>query len=167
MQKRAALTFTLLALTACFLSYKFGSAPVALAKSHPSQQEIGAAPPPLPAPPNEWSLTNLQVSKTFGANVNKAGVAGVQHVADCIMASAVTAPGSSILGPVTVGLFDGNNALLELYLPQPYASSGQGQLSLCGLNLQGTAGNAMSLSIGGYLTATPWTSVTLVGHDAS
>jgi len=165
MPKKAVPVLALLILAACFVSYKLGSAPVAFAKPRSAPQD--AVTPSLPPPPAEWSLYNLQVSKSFGATVNKPGVAGVQHVADCIMASGVTATGSTISGPINVTLFDGNTAILALYLPQPYASNGQGQLSLCGLSLQGTAGNNMNLSIGGYLGATPWTSVTLVGHDAT
>jgi hypothetical protein len=55
MPKKVVLPFALLVLAACFLSYKVGSAPTALAKARPAEQD--AALPALAASPGTWTLT--------------------------------------------------------------------------------------------------------------
>jgi hypothetical protein len=167
MSKKVILLFTFLTLAACLLSYKFGSTPVALAKGQAIQPETAASTPPLPAPPAEWSLFNVQHSSTTEAIVIKPGVSGVQHVADCIVVTATTTPGTSPNGPMEVALIDGTTTLMFWYLPEPPYSTGQGQVTLCGLNLQGTAGNSMTLASSGFQAADPWITVNLVGHDAT
>jgi len=153
MTKKILPLFALITLAACLLSYKLGSAPTAHAQT-------------LPPPPNEWSLQKLNATQN-ATTVTKPAVSGVQHVADCIIASAVNLTGANIPGPVYVTLYDNTGTLAALYLPQPYVSNGQGLVSLCGLNIPGAVGSPLSLGMGGFFNSTPWTSVTLVGHDAT
>ena len=86
MPRRAVLTFTLLALSACILSYKLGAAPTALAKSHPGQETV-TAPPPLPAPPAEWVVHATAAAGSIASTTRATGGTGVQHVIDCISAT--------------------------------------------------------------------------------
>ena len=152
MTKRV-LPVVLITLIACLLSYKFGAAPTAHA------QTTG---------PAEWSVWTTSHS-TANAYATKPGVAGEQHIADCIIADATNAPGATPAGPIGVKLYDGTaptgTVLLVIDLPQPSFAVGGGQLHLCGLNLQGTAGRAMQLQIGGFVGSSPYLSVDLVGHD--
>jgi len=153
MHKRVIPAFLLVTLAACVLVYKFASAPMAHAQT---------------TPPPEWSLWATSHS-TVNAFVSKAGVAGVQHVADCILANASNAPGAAPAGPIGVKLYDGNVAsgtvLLAVTLPQPSFTVGGGQVQLCGLNLPGTTGRPMQLQAGGFVGTSPYLSVDLVGHD--
>ena len=88
MQRKAVLLFALLTLAASLLSYKLGSAPVALARARPSQQQTAETGfPSLPTPPAEWSISSApgpggaaSVTRAYGGTV-------VQHVADCIIAT--------------------------------------------------------------------------------
>src|SRR5438445_7877281 len=91
MPKKAVLLFTFLALVACFLSYKLGSAPVALAKGRPAQQdEAGRVPPPLPTAPATWTITSTGSLGHVVSISRPAGGSGVKHVATCITASFYT-----------------------------------------------------------------------------
>ncbi len=159
MTKRVLPVFVLITLAACLLSYKFGSAPTARAQTT------------LPAAPAEWSVFRSAYSSA-PQYATVAGSLGVQHVADCIIAGAIPTPGSVPKGPINVKLYDGSATtspsayLLLIDLPQGNLATGGGQVQLCGLNLQGTAGRPMQLEIGGELSTYPWLSVNLVGHDA-
>jgi hypothetical protein len=147
--------FVLIIVAACLVSYKFGEVPTARAQA---------------ATPVEWSVWTTSHS-TVNAYATKAAVAGVTHVADCIIADATNAPGAAPAGPIGVKLYDGSattspsTVLLVVDLPQPSYAANEGQLHLCGLNLQGTAGRPMQLQIGGYVGTSPYLSVDLVGHD--
>lgn len=84
MTQRALPLFVLITLGACWLSYKFGSAPAVHAAG-----AIG-----------EWSVFfNSHSSAPAGAT--QPGVAGVQYVADCITAGALIMPGSTPTGPIS------------------------------------------------------------------
>ncbi len=165
MQKRAVLTFTLLALTACFLSYKLGSTPSVLARSHAMPQDEAAnVPPPLPAPPAEWVLSDFEYTKV--ASVTRAGVAGVQHVVDCV---SVTEDDTGTAGTAYDGraeLLDGSTVVMTWDVPATYYATGAGQVSLCGISVVGTAGNGMTLEFIGRGTGVEQ-SVNLIGHDAT
>jgi hypothetical protein len=155
MNKRLLPAFVLIILTVSLLSYKFGSAPMAHAQT---------------TPPPEWSVWATSHSSA-NAYATKPGVAGVTHVADCIIADATNAPGAAPAGPIGVKLYDGSvttspsTVLLVIDLPQPSYAANGGQVHLCGLNLQGTAGRPMQLQIGGFVGTSPYLSVNLVGHD--
>jgi hypothetical protein len=171
MQKRAALTFTLLALTACFLSYKLGSAPVALAKSHPAQQEIGAAPPTLPTAPATWTLSFGPAGLNTAASVTQpAGGAGVKHVASCIAATlSIESPGNSNpnFNFEVLELFDGTpttgRQLLAWNILQPVLTTGT--INVCGLNVVGSPNTPMTLGFRGN-PGFEVQAVNLVGYDA-
>jgi len=153
MTKRVLPAFLLITLAACLLVYKFASAPMAHAQT---------------TPPPEWSLWATSHS-TVNASVTKAGAAGLQHVADCILVDVSNAPGAAPAGPIGVKLYDGTvttgTVLLAISLPQPPFTVSGGQVHLCGLNLQGTTGRPMQLQAGGFVGTSPYMSVDLVGHD--
>jgi len=154
MTKRLLPLFVLITLAACLLSYKFGSAPTVRAAGTSA----------------EWSVF-FNSHSSAPASATRPAVAGVQHVADCIIAGALNTPGSSASGPISVKLYDGSattspsTLLLVAELPQPDYTVGGGNIQLCGLNLQGTAGRPMELQVGGFLSSFPFLSVNLVGHD--
>jgi hypothetical protein len=154
MNKKIATLFALVTVVTCLVSYKFGSAPAVRA--------AGAT--------GEWSVFFNSHSSAPAAAIEPA-VSGTQHVADCIIAGGLNAPGSSPTGPISVKLYDGSSTtspstiLLDVELPQPDYTVGGGQVQLCGLNLQGTAGRPMELEVGGFLTSFPYLTANLVGHD--
>lgn len=154
MTKRVLPALLFITLAACFISYKLGSAPTAHAQT---------------TAPAEWSVWATSHS-TVNAFATKPAVSGMQHVADCIIADAVNAPGATPTGPIGVKLYDGTSTsgtvLLAIDLAQPSFTVGGGEIHLCGLNLQGTAGRPMQLQIGGFVGTSPYLSVNLVGHDA-
>jgi hypothetical protein len=173
MPRKAVLLFTLLALTACFLSYKLGSSPVAYAKSHPAQQDSpteGAAPPPLPPPPAEWVVFSAPGVGSLASVTKPGGGAGVQHVADCVSAS-VTAFSGSGGGVSRAVLYDlpvtgGAHALAEWVLPVPASGSGGGSLNLCGVSIVGTFNGGMELTFDSFGPSVIET-VDIIGHDAT
>lgn len=154
MTKRFVPLFVLITLAACWLSYKFGSAP--------SVHAAGAN--------GEWSIF-FNSHSSAPAGVTQPAVAGVAHVADCIIAGALNTPGSAPSGPISVKLYDGSastspsTVLLDMEVGQPDYTVGGGHIQVCGLNLAGTAGRPMELQIGGALSSFPYLSVNLVGHD--
>ncbi len=155
MTKRMLPIFVLITLATCFLGYKFGSAPTARAATAPA----------------EWSVF-FNSHSSAPASATKPAEAGVQHVADCIIAGALNTPGSSPSGPIAVKLYDGSSTtspstvLLDMEVAQPDYATGGGQVQLCGLNLQGTAGRPMQLQVAGELSSFPFLTANLVGHDA-
>lgn len=155
MNKRVFPAFVLITLAACLLVYKFASAPSARAQT---------------TPPPEWSVFSTSHSPV-NASATRPAVAGMQHVADCIIADATNSPGAAPTGPIVVRLYDGSAGtspsavLLAMNLPQPPLTVGGGGVHLCGLNLQGTAGRPMQLQIGGFVGTSPYLSANLVGHD--
>lgn len=159
MPKKVALLFTLLTLIACILSYKLGSPPVALAKARPALQD--AATPALPAPPAYWVAHSI--TATGAAQAVKPAQAGVQHVVTCISAT-VTNPTSGG-SPIVLQLFDPiQGVVMEWYVPIVPGTSGLGQVSLCGLYVVGSVGQAIYLqfqSSGGDQT------VNMIGYDAT
>jgi len=159
---RKVLASALLALVACLLTLEISSAPTALAKSRPARQDETSAPPPLPAPPAEWVVSNEIAGAA--AVATKAGISGVQHVADCVSFSTVD-PGTS--GAVEIiQLLDGSSVLMQWVISSPPITSAQGSISVCGLNVVGSVGSAMTLEFTGSSTTTR-ESVNLVGHDAT
>lgn len=153
MPKRTALTFTLLALIACFLSYKLGSSPVAHAQS-------------LPPAPATWQVSGGGLGGIAVAS-KAAGGSGVQHVATCV--SMVVATSSSATGQATedVTLRDGaQNSGTVLQSWQFFVSPGSSSsVSLCGLNIVGSANTAMTLQDNN--SNSNWSvTLNLVGYDA-
>lgn len=155
MNKLVPTALVLIALASGLLGYKFASAPVAHAQT-------GSSP--------EWSVWATSHG-LVNASATKPAVAGVQHVADCIIADATNAPAASPIGPISVKLYDGSatstpsTVLLVIDVAQPSYTANGGQVHLCGLNLPGTAGRPMQVQIGGFVGSSPYLSVNLVGHD--
>lgn len=157
MSKKTVFAFSVLALTACFLSYKVGSAPVAFAKPR-APQEAQAVSATLPAPPAEWVVSGISQTTGTGASATRAGVSGVQHVADCVSFTSFTTE-TGVAG--LAQLLDGNTVLMEWLLPS------QAVMNLCGINAVGSAGNSMILRFNGSPNPNSGQSVNLVGHDAT
>ena len=109
MNKKVVPAFVLITLIIGLLSYKFASSPKAHAQT---------------TPPPEWSVWATSHS-TVNAYATKPAVAGMQHVADCILADATNAPSATPTGPIGVKLYDGaassssSTVLLVIDLPQP------------------------------------------------
>ena len=167
MTKKVLPLFVLVTLAACLLSYKFGSAPVALAKARPNAQDIRAeavCPLTLPAPPAEWVVHDFEVNPNI-ASVTKAGVTGVQHVADCISANGLVS-GSGAADWSQLELLDGATVIMEWEFALPNKDNGMGQVSVCGLSVVGGVGNSMTLK---FVNTANFAgeSVNLVGHDAT
>jgi hypothetical protein len=162
MPRKLILPLTFLALTACLLAYKFGSASSVFAKPGLPQGEMPAqaAPPTLPTAPATWTLTDGAVGAR--ATVTEAaGGAGVQHVATCIAFSVynfATANQTS-----SIYLMNGSTIVWQYGMDMaPGTTSSQ---SVCGLNIVGSANTAMTLEAGIY-SSTMNITVNLVGYDA-
>lgn len=151
MSKKTVFAFSILALTACFLSYKVGSTPTAHAAT-------------LPPPPAEWVLSDFSETAGVDASVTRPAVAGVQHVADCVSFSSYTT-GTSIFGHIA--LLDGTTTLMFWTVPQANTASGSSGVSVCGLNVVGSVGNSMTLQYQSGTANPNAQSVNLVGHDAT
>jgi hypothetical protein len=166
MPKKAVFALSLLALTACFLSYRLGSSPVAYAKARPTPQEEAVARPPQSAPPATWTLTALGTS-TAGAIVTRPAASGVQHVATCVTASFYVSPSATSAIGNTLGLYNGTSISggpIRYWLV--YALPGTSvNINLCGLSTVGTTDDGMTLAWSGTGT-TEDTSVSLEGYDA-
>jgi hypothetical protein len=162
MSKKAVFLLSLVAVAASLLSYKLGSARVAYAGPTP-QEVTDQVPLSLPAPPAEWVVTNSACCTTE-ATVTRGGVAGVQHVADCVSFAAYAQASSGSGGDVQ--LLDGSTVLMEWSSNLPSVVNGHGGVSVCGLNVVGGVGKSMTLKYVGN-AATGSESVNLVGHDAT
>lgn len=165
MLKKPAFAITVLALSACFLSYKFGSTPVALAKPRAPQEDSVA--PTLPPSPGTWAINVLAPESARAIATKAAGGAGVQHVATCV--SATVENFNAVPGNLTLQLLDGTVILQQWQLITPYStgSFGGGGLvfSLCGLNLAGSVNTSMTLQFS--VNGTNQTeNVNLIGYDA-
>ena len=171
MQKRAVLTFTLLTLTACFLTYKLGSAPTVLAKAHTTPQDESARVlPPLAAPPGTWVVTSTPAEGTPASAVKAAGGSGVQHVASCVSATILNFNGT--LHATTLQLYDGTTLLMQWYVLVPISTTGSEpgyfSFSQCDINVQGSPNTSMTLKLENTVNApNQEENVNLVGYDAS
>lgn len=169
MPKKALCTYTLLALTACFLSYKLGSAPTALAsRSLSPQSGTEEVTPTLPTAPGTWALTATQTVEGASAGVTKAaGGAGVKHVATCVSASIQSFNNGGLTDTSTLQLKDGPNTVVQQwYVTVVDGPKGAGAFlfSQCNLNIVGSPNTSMILQLNG---STYWlTNVSLVGYDA-
>lgn len=167
MTKKVLPLFVLITLAACLLSYKVGSAPVALAKGRAAAQETSdsATPLTLPAAPATWTLWNAGGNTTAPITVTQpAGGAGVQHVATCVIATFVNSAASA--GGDTVTLWDGNYSIGKVLLAWDLRAliGTSDSVNLCGLNVVGSANTPMTLSILDY--AQVGGTVGLIGYDA-
>ena len=154
MVKKILPLFVLVTLAACLLSYKLGSAPTAHAQIAQT----------LPPPPNEWAVSDREIGTA--AVATRAGASGVQHVADCISIVVMNTSPPGNQAAYEVALLDGSVTLMQWWLAAPADTTGQGEVHLCGLNLQGSAGNPMTLEFQ-ISKAGGIQSVNLVGHDAT
>jgi hypothetical protein len=166
MPKKVVFAFSLLAITACFLSYRLGSSPIAYAKARPIPQEGAVAKPPLSSPPATWTLTALGTG-TAGAIVTRPAASGVQHVATCITASFFVSPSSTSAIGNTLGLYNGasiSGGPIRYW--EVYALPGTSvHIDLCGLSTVGTTDDGMTLAWTGG-GANEETAVSLEGYDA-
>ena len=163
MTKKILPLFVLITLAACLLSYKLGGTPTALARAS-SQESVADGPSPLlPAPPAEWVVYGEGNGTSAAVAVRPAGGAGVQHVVDCI--SATVATSGTAGGFINLHLFDGSGVtLMQWLLPVVSSQYGQAGVNLCGLNVVGTANQAMYF---GFQSNSGYQSVEMIGHDAT
>jgi hypothetical protein len=174
MSKKVVLPLTLLFLATCILSYKLRSVPAALAKGRPAQQDLAErVPPPLSAPPAEWSISSAPGSGGAASVTRAYGGTGVQHVADCIIATTYYQPGNGTsAGPSNqVYLLDipasGGQTYLGIWnIATPNSLYGMSTISICGLSIVGSSNAEMKLAFSNSGTDIVQ-SVTLVGHDAT
>ncbi len=166
MTKKVLPFFVLITLAACLLSYKFGSAPVALAKARPSPQETAdsATPLTLPAAPATWALTNNFENGTAWLSVTEPAVSGAQHVATCVTGG-ISNLNTTYKGTI-VNLVNGSAGGSSILLSWPLVAppSTEYSVNLCGLNVVGTVDTPMTLEVleGSGLQV----SINLVGYDA-
>ncbi len=163
MTKKVLPLFVLITLAACFLSYKFGSSPVALAKARPTAQETSesAVPLTLPTAPATWTVS-AGSSGTQPATVTKAaGGAGVKHVVTCISFSESNFGGSGY--DYNVALSDGVTG--NIWRQTISVPAGTVVSSVCDLNIVGSPNAAMTLAFGGVASGFG-EFVNLVGYDA-
>lgn len=117
-----------------------------------------------------WSVLSTPAAGSQATASKSAGAAGVRHVADCVSISggAVAAPVATAL---QINLRDGatgaGTVLWSITVVAPAAAGNTiPAMSVCGLNLVGTAATAMTLEFSSLL-ANLSESVTLTGYDYS
>jgi hypothetical protein len=166
MTKKLLPLLALITLGACLLTYKLGSAPVALAKAMPNPQEASesAVPLTLPTAPATWTLTAEDTSggTTFASATRPAGGAGVKHVATCISFSFYQTSGSGSFLYLRDGPSKTGTILFQL-IPVAVGSPSVVQ-SVCGLNIVGSPNTPMTLEFATDFSGQE--ALNLVGYDA-
>jgi hypothetical protein len=115
------------------------------------------------APPNPWILTNAPVAATQ-ATATKAAAAGKTHVLTSINASInATAAQPQVTVVVRDGATGVGAILWQDRLTAPAGSDSR--VSLSGLQIVGTAGNAMTVEFTAAPAATNFETVTATGYD--
>ncbi|SRR6266851_3213166 len=173
MTKKTLPLFALIILAAGSLSYKLGSAPVALAKPRTDTQEIAeqAASPTLPTAPATWTA-HWPVSNPISQDpsvTRAAGGAGVKHVATCISVHFINSSGTLVSFPVELrdGPSGTGTTLAEWQIGSTATNGPGAQIELCDLNIVGSANTPMTLEVNpGNWGAKGTASVNLVGYDA-
>jgi hypothetical protein len=128
---------------------------------------------PLSAPPAEWSISSAP-GVGVGAVVTKAaGGAGVQHVADCMIATTYYQPGNTTTAGPSNQVYiqdlpvSGGQTFLGIWdIATPNSLYGMSTISICGLNIVGSSNAAMKAAYSNFGTSIVQ-SVTLIGHDAT
>lgn len=116
--------------------------------------------------PGNWSIFNSGAGGAQ-ATVTRSAVTGVRHVANCISASAgaAAAPAATVLA---VNLRDGASGvgpiLWTTNITASATATNHGNVDVCGLNIVGTSGAAMTIEFVGGL-ANEVESVSLSGYD--
>lgn len=114
--------------------------------------------------PGEWTLTNAPAAAT-AATATRAAVAGVRHILKSVQASlqAVAAQAT----PVTFVVRDGATGVgTILWQDKVLAPIGfNDSISVSGLNIAGTTGNAMTVEFTAAPAATNFVTVSATGYD--
>lgn len=119
--------------------------------------------------PGNWSVTHDPALNTQ-ATITKAGVAGKSHV--CTSITATLANTAAAATPILkVYLRDGASGVGAIIWSANISASANppgtsGNIHLSGLNIVGTAGNAMTLEFSGAGGANTQENVSLTGYDA-
>jgi hypothetical protein len=173
MTKKILPLFTIITLAACLLSYKLGSAPVALAEPGAAAQEMAAqdSPATLPTAPATWTAFFPFNGGGVPTATRAAGGAGVKHVATCISVHLTDNRSNFILFPVALrdGLSGTGTPLAEWNLGMTATNGTGSQIDLCDLNIVGSANTSMTLEfnpINWPIPSRAAGSVVLVGYDA-
>jgi hypothetical protein len=118
--------------------------------------------------PGQWTVTNNPVAATQATASKSAGAAGVRHVADCITVGLT--PIAAQTAPVVFNLRDGaTGAGTILWSVALIGQAGVAQppVTLCGLQIPGTAATAMTLESAAAPAASNFAFATIQGHDAN
>lgn len=115
--------------------------------------------------PGEWTLTNAPVAATI-ATATRAASAGVRHILKSIQASvqAVAAQAAPLLVVVRDGATGVGTILWQDRLMAPIGFNDD--ISVSGINIVGTAGNAMTVEFTTAPAATNFATISATGYDA-
>jgi hypothetical protein len=113
---------------------------------------------------NAWTLMS-----TPGANIavtaTQAAAPGLVHVLDCLavtLSSNTTAPAAVV---VTLSVSDGATAKFSATMSLPATAGVFSPIPVCGLNIRGTAGTAMTIAFNAAAGPNTFESVFASGHD--
>ena len=115
-------------------------------------------------PSDLWHETNVP-SVAAQATTSRAGVTGIQHVAKRVSASIAT--GATVQTPLVLYLRDGASgigAILKAWT-RAVGADGYAEVEADFLDVEGTAGNAMTLEWAGAGVANSQQTVSLTGYD--
>ena len=101
--------------------------------------------------PNQWSVNAVGTTGALPTATN-AAITGISHTAVCYSASIVQT--STTTGNATFQIKDGSTVIWVQQMATGGSTGGDATFeSLCGLQLKGTIGNAMSCTFSGALTS--------------
>lgn len=114
--------------------------------------------------PGEWTLTNAPAAATI-ATATRAAVAGVRHILKSIQASvqAVAAQSAPLLVVVRDGATGVGTILWQDRLLAPIGFNDD--ISVAGINIAGTTGNAMTVEFTTAPAATNFATISASGYD--
>lgn len=122
---------------------------------------------PFAVPPGQWAVTSNPAAATQATATRAAGAATVRHVANCVTVGLVAVAAQA--APVVYNLRDGATGVgTVLWSVALIGQAGVAQppVTLCGLNIPGTAATAMTLESAAAPALSNFAFVTLTGFDA-
>jgi hypothetical protein len=131
---------------------------------------LGPIDAPAPIQRNQrWLVSSSPAAGSQAVATKAAGAAGVRHVLDCIMWSAISSGALTASSP-NLQLFDGAGAILTINVAFPTAAGASVQVAgpsqLCGLNIVGTAATSMTLQFAAS-NAAAQEAVAITGYDVT
>ena len=118
---------------------------------------------PIVVNPDMWSINHTPAASAQ-ATISKGAVPGIRHFCTSICAALAAAAAQTI---IQVNLRDGASGAGTILWSQSILVpiGGYVDIQISGLNIPGTAGNAMTLEFSGAPVATNVESVALTGYD--